>query len=161
MKRRTIIMIASIVTSVVALAVISYMIYVRSMCTDGASEVSTNLSTIKLYEEAYKLVNGTYLNCAASPRAVENLDGTAVPWQDLGTGFTEIDFTVSGEVRYIYQVSGATETSFVAEALGDTDGDGNRILFVATESTGHHVIGTDPRDADLILTLGTRNDTED
>jgi hypothetical protein len=159
MKRRTIIMIASIVTSVIALAVTSYMIYVRSMCTDGASEVSTNLSTIKLYEEAYKLVNGTYLDCATSPRLVP--DENAVQWQDLGGGFTTMDFATSEKVRFIYGVFQATKTSFVAEALGDTDGDGNRILFVATESMSHHVIGSAPGDTDLILTLGTRNDTED
>ena len=106
-----------------------------------------------------KLSNGTYLNCVASPRAVENLDETAVPWQDLG-GFTDIDFTVSGDVRFIYAVT-ATKTSFVAEALGDTDGDGDRILFVVTESTGPHVIGSYPQDAKLTLTLGTHNDTKD
>ncbi len=158
------------------------------------NEAYVNLRRIKLAEEGYKLGNGTYLNCAASPRTVENLDETAVPWQDLG-GFTDIYFFPSStplpenirknirfnrrktllptilalfriilfdkqhKVRYIYQVSYATETSFVAEALGDTDGDGNRILFVATELESPRVVG--PSDADLTLTLGTHYDTDD
>lgn len=128
-----------------------------------SSELGTTLNGIKLDQERYKLAHGTYLNCAVSPRTPAELDKKAVPWKDLGTGFTAIGFSTSGNVRFIYQVT-ATETGFVAEALGDTDGDGNRILFVATESTGPHIIG-DPNytavDGSITLSLGTRADTED
>ena len=105
--------------------------------------------------------SGTYINCTVSPRPVEALDENAVPWRDLGTGFTDIGFTPSAKVRFVYQVSGATEKRFVTESLGDTDGDGKRILFVSSEGPGPHVIGSDWRDASLPLSLGTREDTGD
>jgi len=123
------------------------------------SEATTNLYGIKLSEEGYKLANGTYINCATSPRATP--DGNTVPWVDTGGNFATIDFSVFGNVRFVYAVNQANETSFVAEALGDTDGDGNRILIVATESTAPHIIGSQPGDAKLTLTLGTANDTKD
>ena len=102
--------------------------------------------------------NGHYLYCALSPRSVEELDENAVPWQDLGTGFTEIGFATNTPVRFVYQCT-VTETGLVIEALGDTDGDGKRILFVSSESTGPCVVG--PADAALPLSLGTRADTKD
>jgi hypothetical protein len=83
-----------------------------------------------------------------------------VVWQDLGTGFTEIGFAASPPVRYIYQVT-VTEAGFLAEALADTDGDGRRILWIVTESTSPHIIGTDAGDAELPLSLGTMADTRD
>jgi hypothetical protein len=123
------------------------------------SEATMNLSGIKLSEEGYRLAKGTYINCATSPRVTP--DQNAVQWVDTGGGFTTIDFMVAANVRFVYAVNQATETSFVAEALGDTDGDGNRILIVATESTSPHIIGSQPGDARLTLTLGTANDTKD
>ena len=122
-------------------------------------EAPTNLAAIQMGEEAYKLANGTYLDCAASPRAVKDLDGTTMPWQDLGTGFTGIDFAPFGKVRFIYQVSRATTTGFVVEALG-VDKNGNRIFYVATESIGPHLFGTNPSDVELTLSLGTTDDTQ-
>ena len=109
----------------------------------------------------YKSANGTYIDCAASPRPVEALDEQAAPWRDLGTGFTQLGFSTK-EVCFVYQVSGATEKGFVVEAIGDCDGDGNRILYVGTERVlPPHVIGTDAGDAALTLALGTRGDMKD
>lgn len=123
------------------------------------AEAAANLGGIHTCQEAYKLANGTYINCSASPRATP--DQNAVPWVDTDGatgGFTAIVFQPRGAVRFVYAVQ-ATETSVVIEALGDTDGDGNRILFIATNTTSPHVLG--PGDAKLTLTLGTHNDTKD
>ena len=87
--------------------------------------------------------------------------------RDNTGGFTRIGFITSSAVRFVYQ-STVTETGgFVTEALGDTDADGKRILFVSSESMGPHLVGGPYsidgrlRDVSLPLSLGTREDTED
>lgn len=149
------------VSIVVLMAAIGIPIYLKFQADAEASEAGTNLNGIKLLEKGYQVANGTYLNCAASPRLATALDETAVAWKDLGTGFTEIGFSPSASLRFAYQVSGSTIASFVAEALGDTNADGNRILFVATPNKGPHVIGSDPDDGTLTLALGATTDTKD
>ncbi|MBI1927357.1 prepilin-type N-terminal cleavage/methylation domain-containing protein [Candidatus Poribacteria bacterium] len=155
------------VAIVVILAGVGIPVYLKFQAGAKASEANTNLNGIKLAEEAYKLGNGSYLDCAASPRAAAALataGQTAVAWADTATGFTNIGFTTTANVRFVYQVSSASTTAFVAESLGDTNADGNRILFVATQNSGPHVIG-DPTytavDGAITLALGTVTDTAD
>lgn len=149
------------VAIVVILAGVGIPIYLQFQASAKHAEASTNLNGIKLAEESFKLANGTYLDCVTSPRVVANLDQSAAAWQDLGTGFTNIGFQTSGDVRFVYGVNNSGTTSFLAEALADTDGDGNNILFVANQEMGPHVIGTDARDAALIPAVGTAGDTAD
>ena len=150
------------VAIVVILAGVGIPIYLKFQQGAKHAEASTNLNGIKLSEEGYKLANGTYIDCATSPRAAP--DQNAVAWADAGGaagGFTAIGFQTSADVRFVYGVNNSNTTSFLAEALGDTDGDGNRILFVATEAMGPHVIGTDARDAGLAPVVGAAADTAD
>ena len=101
------------------------------------AEAMTNLNAIKQLMESYLLSNGSY---------PDNID------------LQTIGFSTIAKLRFVYQAK-KTKTGFVAEALGDTDSDGNRILYVVTESTEPHIIGTHPDDAKLTLTLGTMADT--
>jgi prepilin-type N-terminal cleavage/methylation domain-containing protein len=155
------------VAIVVILAGVGIPIYLRFQAGAKHAEASTNLNGIKLSEEGYKLANGTYIDCTTSPRAAPNQD--AEPWVDLGVapadGFTQIGFATSADVRFIYGVNNSDTTSFVAEALGDTNGDGTNILFVANQVTGPHLIGTHANDGvdfvDANLTLGDNTMTSD
>ena len=127
------------VAIVVVLAGVGIPVYLKFQAGAKHSEASTNLNGIKLSEEGYKLSNGTYLDCAASPRLIADLDETSVAWADLGTGFTDIGFTTSADVRFAYVVSGSTTIAFLAEATGDTDGDADTIIFEASQSEGPHL----------------------
>jgi len=83
-------------------------------------------------EEAYKLANGVYRACAVAPRATPDQDAVAWTGND---DFDAIDFTVSGDVRFVYEVVvGDPPVTFTAGALGDTDGDGTMVLFTATNT---------------------------
>jgi type II secretory pathway pseudopilin PulG len=155
------------VAIVVILAGVGIPVYLKFQASAKAAEASTNLNGIKMAQENYRLANGSYLDCAVSPRPAADLataGQTAVAWVDSGGatgGFTQIGFTTSADVRFAYEVGDSTTTSFVAEALGDTNADGNRILYVATQNKGPHVIGADAGDASLTLALGTTSDTAD
>jgi prepilin-type N-terminal cleavage/methylation domain-containing protein len=155
------------VAIVVILAGIGIPVYLKFQKDSKAAEASTNLTGVKMAEDAYKLTSGTYIDCAASPRAAADLataGQNSVAWADTGGatgGFTTIGFQTNGPVRFVYQVSGSTTTAFVGEALGDTNADGNRVLYVATPTTNPHVVGTDAGDAALTLALGAATDTVD
>jgi prepilin-type N-terminal cleavage/methylation domain-containing protein len=150
---------------VVILAGIGIPVYLKFQSGAKGTEASTNLNGIKMLQEQYKLANGSYLDCAASPRAATTLataGHNAETWADLGGatgGFTKIGFNTSSGVRFVYQVSGASATAFVAEGLGDTNSDGNKVLYVATQNAGQHVVGAG--DSALTLVLGSSSDTAD
>jgi type II secretory pathway pseudopilin PulG len=153
------------VAIVVILAGVGIPVYLKFMASSKHAEASQNLSGIKLAEEGYKLAKGVYVACRASPRAVPNeVDG---PWVGpatatfLWTGVADydvIDFTVLGNVRFVYEV-GVDEdnpTSFEAGALGDTDGDLNTVLFTCTNLTSPA-----KRPADTQVINGTLRSTAD
>ncbi len=75
------------------------------------------------------------------------MDEQSVPWTVIGpapTNFDGIGFSTNADVRFAYEVTAATASTFFAEALGDTNGDGNRILYVCNEGEGPRaVLGTD------------------
>ena len=155
------------VAIVVILAGVGIPVYLKFQASAKASEASTNLNGIKMAEENYRLATGSYLDCAVSPRAALTLataGQNSVAWVDSGGatgGFTNIGFTTNADVRFTYQVSSSGTTSFLAEALGDTNADTNQILYVSNQLKGPHVIGTDATDAALTLALGTTADTAD
>ena len=103
------------------------------------AEAVTNLNGIKRWMKSYWLSNGSY---------PDNIDPQA-------SGFATRE-----DQRFVYQAK-KTDMGFIVEALGDTDSDGNRILYVVTDNTEPHLIGTHPDDAKLTLTLGTMADTSD
>jgi prepilin-type N-terminal cleavage/methylation domain-containing protein len=145
------------VAIVVILAGVGIPVYLRFMTGSKHAEASTNLSGIKLSEEGYKLSSGVYAACGVAPRAIADLDEQAFSWADATAvntaDYTNIDFTISGDVRFIYEVGvdAADPTSFEAGALGDTDGDGTDILFTCTNLTSPAVVAA----AATVVTNGT------
>jgi prepilin-type N-terminal cleavage/methylation domain-containing protein len=132
------------VAIVVILAGVGIPIYLRFMASSKHAEASQNLAGIKMSEESYKLANGVYVSCEVSPRAVPN--EVAGPWLGpasadfLWTGvddYDAIDFTVLGNVHFVYEVGVnlLDPTSFEAGALGDTDGDADTVLYTCTNLT--------------------------
>jgi prepilin-type N-terminal cleavage/methylation domain-containing protein len=141
------------VAIVVILAGVGIPVYLKFMTGTKHAEASTNLSGIKLSEEGYKLANGVYAPCGVAPRAVP--DETPVTWTG-GVNVAEydnIDFTVSGDVRFVYEVGvpAADPTSFEAGAQGDTDGDGAFILITCTNLTSPAKVAA----AGTVVTDGT------
>jgi len=148
------------VAIVVVLAAVGIPIYLQFQAGAKHSEASTNLNGIKLSEESFKLTNGTYQVCAQHPAAAP--DETTQDWTG-NVGFDAIGFSTSSAVRFVYAatpVSGSESTQFVAEGLGDTDGDGTNILFVASENEGPHLVGTGS-EVNSELTLGQLTDIAD
>lgn len=135
-KKQIVLLFVALILLFIVLAIPSY--YKFSQDAKEA-EAMTNLNAIKQLMESYLLSNGSY---------PDNID-----LQTLG-------FSTTTQFRFVYQAK-KTKTGFVAETLVDTDSDGNRILYIVTESTEPHIIGTHPDDAKLTLTLGTMADTSD
>ena len=132
------------VAIVVILAGVGIPVYLRFMSGAKHAEASTNLSGIKLAEEGYKLANGVYFPCGVAPRLTPNQDAFA--WTDPAAvntaDYTAIDFTLSGDVRFVYEVFvPADPTLFEAGAQGNTDGDLVFILFTASNTTSPAATG--------------------
>jgi len=144
------------VAIVVILAGIGVPTYLKFQASAKHAEANTNLNGIKQFEESYKLSNGAYIDCGTSPRLETAIDETTLAWADLGSGFTAIGFATNAPVRFAYAVSGSSTTSFLGEAIGDTDGDGNNIMFVTGPITEPRLVQTG--DA---VTIGADTDTAD
>jgi prepilin-type N-terminal cleavage/methylation domain-containing protein len=150
------------VAIVVILAGVGIPVYLRFMTGSKHAEASTNLSGIKLSEEGYKLSSGVYAACGVAPRAIADLDEQAFSWADAAAvntaDYTTIDFTISGDVRFIYEVGvdAADPTSFEAGALGDTDGDANTVLYTCT-----NIISPVKQPANTTVTNGTLTSNAD
>ena len=130
------------VAIVVILAGVGIPVYLKFMTGAKVAEASTNLAGIKLAEEGYKLANGVYLTCSVEPRDAPNQD--PVPWVDRTGNFDAIDFSVGGDVRFVYEVTAVNAlgvNSFEVGAQGDTDGDGTLILFTCTNTTSPAATG--------------------
>jgi type II secretory pathway pseudopilin PulG len=131
------------VAIVVILAGVGIPVYLNFMKGSKHAEANTNLAGIKLSEESYKLANGVYKSCGPAPRAPADLATATAPnpvaWDGGFTAaadFNDIDFSVSGDVRFVYEVVAvANPTGFTAGALGNTDGDADIVLFSTTEAT--------------------------
>ena len=109
----------------------------RIRASEEVSEAVNNLIAICKAEEAYRAKHGTYYSCTTSPENGGN-DKMPVPWVDegiLGTNaFADIGFAPDKPVRYKYAVTYATETNFIATAIGDLDEDGEKSLLVVSKS---------------------------
>jgi len=144
------------VAIVVILAGIGVPTYLKFQLSAKHAEANTNLNGIKQFEESYKLSNGTYVDCATSPRIATAVNEQSVAWADLGTGFTAIGFATNANVRFAYAVNNASTTSFLGEARGDTDGDGNFILFNTGPTDAPRLVqGGD------VVSIGADTDTAD
>ncbi len=96
-------------------------------------EIVGALGSIKTMEQAYDAAHDQFVDAAVQPRADSALDKTAVSWTgSASTGFSRIGWSPDGNVRGNYQVFGATDTDFSAEAHIDADGDGVLCIVAAS-----------------------------
>ena len=99
------------------------------------SEVSMNLSAIKILQEAYEADYDIYLEAAAYPPHPAQ---EPQPWiVDASGGFVALGWAPEGAVRGSYSVT-TTTTDFRAVGVMDVDGDGHYATYVATSSTAPH-----------------------
>ena len=116
-----------------------------------AAEVSTNLGTIRLGQEAYRAEHSVYVVAGAWPVATPPAMG--VLWETIAvpenTGFREIGFAADGVVRYSYQVSVAVATPYyyTATANGDLDANGIDAVYIVSNDPNEvraNVVGETP-----------------
>jgi prepilin-type N-terminal cleavage/methylation domain-containing protein len=127
------------VAIVAVLAGIGIPIYMKLQSGAKATEANANLDGIRTCEESYKMVHNAYMDCTISPvNAIP--DETPVAFADTDgdttIGFDAIGFQPNANVRFIYEVGGSSGIAYTAGALGDTDGDTNCVLYLATQSSG-------------------------
>ena len=114
---------------------LSIPLVMRIRASAEVSEAVDNLIAICKAQEAYKAKNRVYHLCEESP-ANSGTDKIPDPWVDEGTpgidAFADIGFAPDKPVRYRYAVRSATETNFIAMAIGDLDEDGEpSVLYVS------------------------------
>ncbi|HIE28708.1 TPA: prepilin-type N-terminal cleavage/methylation domain-containing protein [Candidatus Poribacteria bacterium] len=135
------------VAIVAVLAGVGIPLYMGLQSRAKAAEATANLDGIGLSQEAYKLTNGVYIDCYASPQAVTAVTQNAVAWSAVTdpvtgeTGFDLIGFDTNKPVRFSYAVEAAADgLSYDAGAFGDTDGDGNFVLYISSNAEGPRVV---------------------
>jgi prepilin-type N-terminal cleavage/methylation domain-containing protein len=140
---------------IAVLAGVGVPLYLQLQSGAKATEANIHLDSIRTCQESYKMVNNSYLDCYASPRAAAAIDENPAAWVAQAdpisgnTGFTDIGFAPNASVRFAYAVGGADSTTYTVGAVGDTNGDGTDILYLATESAGPHVVLAGDPVADL------------
>jgi type IV pilus assembly protein PilA len=122
-----------IVVAIIAiLAAIAIPSFLRFQMKSKTSEATANLGAIRTCEESYRAENDVYIDqggLAGAP-AGGGTDATPDLWlaADL-LSFQDIGYAPDGPTRYLYQVTGAAGTVFVATATGDLDEDGAPCIF--------------------------------
>jgi prepilin-type N-terminal cleavage/methylation domain-containing protein len=133
---------------IAVLAGVGVPLYLQLQTGAKATEANIHLDSIRTCQESYKMVNNAYLDCEAAPRGSDVVDEAPQAWAVpvAGDGFDLIGFAPNASVRFAYAVGGADSTTYSVGAIGDTNGDTNRILYIATESAGPHVVVTGDAD---------------
>jgi type IV pilus assembly protein PilA len=88
------------------------------------TEAKSNLGELWVLQEAYRAESDTYV-APSGALAAGTYDGT-VGWAELG-------FYPKGTTRYAYSVTGATASTFTAQAAGDIDNDGQNDVWTIDE----------------------------
>jgi prepilin-type N-terminal cleavage/methylation domain-containing protein len=138
---------------IAVLAGVGVPLYLQLQTGAKATEANIHLDSIRTCQESYKMVNNAYLSCAEAPRDDGAVDEVPAVWAP-SAGFTSIGFAPNASVRFAYAVggpgaTGATSTQYTVGAVGDTNGDGTQILYLATDSSGPHVVVAGDPVADL------------
>ncbi len=97
------------------------------------SEAKSNLGSIRTCQEAYRAEKDLYYGVTRYPLAVAIV--TSTPWVTANTEFSAIGFAPSGKVYYNYLVDTITDTSFLAHAYADLDGDGVEAEYRITQAS--------------------------
>jgi prepilin-type N-terminal cleavage/methylation domain-containing protein len=135
------------VAIVAVLAGVGIPLYMGLQGKAKAAEATANLDGIGTCLESYKLTNGVYRACYASPAAANAVNQNQTAWGSVvdplssEAGFDLIGFDTNKGVRFSYAVGiGADPLTYISGAIGDTDGDGNYVLYTAHESVGPSIV---------------------
>ena len=98
-------------------------------------EVLANMGAIQTALMIYEANFDRYIPIQAHPRALEALNGDAVPWTK-GSDFDTLGWAPDGHVRGTYWVEIAEDgTDFTIWGAIDLDANGEAALFQATKTT--------------------------
>jgi type IV pilus assembly protein PilA len=103
-------------------------LFVRFQLRSRTAEAKTNLSAIRVAEEAYYAERGIYLPAPAAPGVPT---ASRQPWPAAPPGFDTVGYAPEGGVYFAYAVTlgGPNNTAYSAGAQGDLDGGGNTSDF--------------------------------
>ncbi len=119
----TLIELMIVVAIIGILASVGIPLFARYQLRSKSSEVKTNLSAIRVVEEAYFSENGAYLAANAEPAVLPGAD--KAPFDFQGSDFRDVGWSPEGNVYFSYAVAvSADDTGFTADAAADIDGDG-------------------------------------
>lgn len=106
-----------------ALATISIPIFAKYQLKSKTAEGKTNLSAIRVSEDAYYSEFETYLAVNPEPPAIPG--ATRVAFDSIGTSFSLLGFDPEGTVFFSYGIAvSADGVGFTADAGADIDGNG-------------------------------------
>lgn len=101
------------------------------------AELPGAVSSIKIAELAYAAAYDEFVDAPLMPRSDVELDKTQAEWDRVAARqFTEIGWAPDGMVRGNYQVTGASETDFLAEGHCDVDDDDHLFIMTASHNVG-------------------------
>ncbi len=106
------------------------------------SEVPENVEGLRTAERAYDAAFDEFVPCGVWPRALEELDRSAVGWDAPPDCYQRLGWVPDGDVRGTYRVDVVSragdpfpDMDFVVHGWSDVDGDGEAAHYTATRST--------------------------
>ncbi len=138
--------VVAIVGVLAALAIPGFAAYIQRSRT---TEAFTMLGEIRQRQESYRVEFGRYCAAQWNPAAYSS-GGALQPWNNTMLDWAQIGASPDGPVRFQYRVLAGDPTGgsgvpgvddgdfwFVAQALGDLDGDGNEVAFETYDGWRH------------------------
>ena len=126
---------------VVVLVLLGIPLVTSILRKSAREELPLVIDEIRKFEIAYQKPFGEYISAPYAPRPPTAVDGEKAAWQgNTGyekLGFSPIEALDVEELYGTYRVA-ITESGFTITGTADIDGDGERSVYVATESEPAH-----------------------
>jgi hypothetical protein len=131
---------------VLVLGLLAVPVFTRMARKSAREELPLIVDEIRKFEIAYQKPFGEYVSAPYAPRAPHAVDGERAAWATNAgyekLGFSPIESLGADELYGTYRVA-ITASGFTVTGTADIDGDGERSVYVATESEPAHPT-TDP-----------------
>jgi prepilin-type N-terminal cleavage/methylation domain-containing protein len=138
----TLIELMIVVAIIGLLASVAIPSFQRYQLRSKSSEVKSNLSAIRVVQEARYADLGRYLPALAEPPLIPGVVPAA--FEISGTGFAELGWSPDGRVYFSYAVAtSADQTGYTADAAADIDGNGILQIwgYVKPDPVGGTIVG--------------------